>query len=62
MAMGAMPKETFKQAIEEILFPDIEMGDDEVLVAVITDEDGKETIEVVGEEPTEEPQDEKTEE
>ena len=62
MAMGAMPKETFKQAIEEIMFPDIEMGDDEVLVAVITDEVGKETIEVVGEEPTEEPQDEKTEE
>ena len=76
MAMGAMPKETFKQAIEEILFPDVEVGDelgigadfltdhDEVLVAVITDEDGKETIEVVGEtEPeAEEKEEKKTEE
>ena len=64
MAMGAMPKETFKQAIEEILFPDVEVGDDEVVVAVLTDDDGTETIEVVGEtEPeAEEKEEKKTEE
>ena len=64
LAMGAMPKETFKQAIEEILFPDVEVGDDEVVVAVLTDDDGTETIEVVGEtEPeAEEKEEKKTEE